>query len=198
MRANPISPDSVPRAATARALHIFAAMVRSAGRTYNLRRMRVRIGAGMEDPPMSMWSDFKKFAVKGNVVDLAIGFILGGAFGKIVTSLVGDIIMPPIGLLLGKVDFSSLFVNLSGVHYASLAAARAVGAPTIAYGTFINTIIDFVIVAFAMFVLVQQIERLTPKPAPAPATTQPCPFCLTPIPIGAKRCAHCTSELQAA
>jgi large conductance mechanosensitive channel len=147
---------------------------------------------------MSMWSDFKKFAVKGNVVDLAVGFILGGAFGKIVSSLVSDIIMPPIGMLLGKVNFSGLFVNLSATHYPSLVAAKAAGAPTIAYGMFINTIVDFVIVAFAMFVLVQQIERLTPKPAPAPATTEPCPFCLTPIPIGAKRCAHCTSELQAA
>jgi large conductance mechanosensitive channel len=147
---------------------------------------------------MSMWSDFKNFAVKGNVVDLAVGFILGGAFGKIVSSLVADIIMPPIGMLLGKVNFSSLFVNLSAEHYPSLAAAKAAGAPTIAYGMFINTVVDFVIVAFAMFVLVQQIERLTPKAPTAPATTEPCRFCLTPIPIGAKRCAHCTSELQAA
>jgi large conductance mechanosensitive channel len=156
------------------------------------------MGARKEHLPMSMWSDFKKFAVKGNVIDLAVGFILGGAFGKIVTSLVGDIIMPPIGLLLGKVDFSSLFINLSGAHYPSLAAAKAAGAPTIAYGTFVNTVIDFIIVAFAMFVLVQQIERLTPKPAPAPVTTEPCPFCLTPIPMGAKRCPHCTSQLEAA
>jgi large conductance mechanosensitive channel len=147
---------------------------------------------------MSMWSDFKKFAVKGNVVDLAVGFILGGAFGKIATSLVADVIMPPIGLLLGKVDFSSLFVNLSGQHYVSLAAAKAAGAPTIAYGVFINTVIDFVVVAFAMFVLVQQLERITPKQEPAPATTTDCPYCLTPIPIGASRCAHCTSELKAA
>lgn len=147
---------------------------------------------------MAMWEDFKKFAVRGNVIDLAVGFILGGAFGKIVTSLVADIIMPPIGLALGKVNFSSLFVNLSGTHYPSLAAAKAAGAPTIAYGLFINTIVDFLIVAFAMFVLVQQIQRVAPKPPPPPATTEPCPFCLTPIPIGAKRCAHCTSELQPA
>jgi large conductance mechanosensitive channel len=148
---------------------------------------------------MSMMSDFKAFAMKGNVVDLAVGFILGGAFGKIVTSLVGDVIMPPIGLALGKVDFSSLFFNLSGTHYPSLAAAKAAGAPTIAYGAFINTIIDFLIVAFAMFILVQQLERLTRKPAPAAVPTiKQCPFCLSDIPVAATKCAHCTAELKAA
>ena len=148
---------------------------------------------------MSMMSDFKAFAMKGNVVDLAVGFILGGAFGKIVTSLVGDVIMPPIGLALGKVDFSSLFLNLSGTHYASLAAAKVAGAPTIAYGAFINTIVNFLIVAFAMFILVQQLERLIRKPAPAAVpTVKQCPFCLSDIPAAATKCAHCTAELKAA
>lgn len=148
---------------------------------------------------MSMMSDFKAFAMKGNVVDLAVGFILGGAFGKIVTSLVGDVIMPPIGFILGKVDFSSMYISLSGKHYPSLAAAKAAGAPAIAYGAFINTILDFVIVAFAMFILVQQLERLTRKPAPPSVPTiKQCPFCLSDIPIAATKCAHCTAELKAA
>ncbi len=148
---------------------------------------------------MSMMSDFKAFAMKGNVIDLAVGFILGGAFGKIVSSLVGDVIMPPIGFILGKVDFTSLFISLSGTHYPSLAAAKAAGAPTIAYGVFINTVIDFLIVAFAMFILVQQIERLTRKPPPPSVPTiKQCPFCLSDIPIAATKCAHCTAELKAA
>jgi large conductance mechanosensitive channel len=144
---------------------------------------------------MSMWSDFKQFAMKGNVMDLAVGFVLGAAFSKIATSLVTDVIMPPIGLLLGKVDFSNLFVNLSSASYPSLAAAKAAGAPTIAYGAFINTIIDFVIVAFAMFVLVQQLTRFMPKPVPVP-TTKECPYCRNLIPVAAVRCGHCTSDLQ--
>jgi|SRR5262249_10810152 len=144
---------------------------------------------------MSMWSDFRQFAIKGNVIDLAVGFILGGAFGKIVTSLVNDIVMPPIGLVLGKVDFTSLFVNMSGKVYPSYAAAKAAGAPMIAYGAFINTVVDFIIVAFAMFLVAQQVTRLNP---PASPSDQDCPFCLTKIPLGAKRCAHCTSELKAA
>jgi len=145
---------------------------------------------------MSMWNEFKEFATRGSVIDLAVGFIVGTAFGKITTSLVNDVIMPPIGLLLGKVDFSSMYVNLSGVSFPSLAAARAAGAPAIAYGAFINTIIDFLIVSFAMFIFVKQINRFVTKPA-APTTTV-CPYCLTSIPIGAHRCAHCTSDLKAA
>lgn len=117
-----------------------------------------------------MLKEFKEFAMRGNVVDLAVGIIIGGAFGKITTSLVNDVIMPPVGLLLGKVDFSSLYLNLSGTAYASLAAAQAAGAPVIRYGAFINTLLDFVIVAFAIFLLVRAINRLKKaEPAPAPA-----------------------------
>lgn len=146
---------------------------------------------------MSMFSDFKEFAMKGNVVDLAVGFILGAAFGKITTSLVNDVIMPPIGLILGRVDFSSLFFNLSEKSVPSLAAARTAGVPVIAYGSFINTIIDFLIVAFAMFILVREMSRLVPA-APPPPKDKECPYCLSKIPLAATKCAHCTSELKAA
>ena len=146
---------------------------------------------------MSMLSDFKEFAMRGNVVDLAVGFVMGAAFGKITTSLVNDVIMPPIGSLLGKVDFSSLYVNLSEKTFPSLAAARTAGAPIVAYGSFVNTIIDFVIVAFAMFLLVRQMNRLV-SPAPAAPTDKDCPYCLSKIPLAATKCAHCTSELKAA
>ena len=145
---------------------------------------------------MGMLSDFKKFAMKGNVVDLAIGFVLGAAFGKITTSLVNDVIMPPIGFILGKVDFSSLYLNLSGKAFPSIAAAKTAGAPIIAYGSFINTIIDFIIVAFAMFILVQQVTRIAPPPPPA--ADKDCPYCLSKVPLQASKCAHCTSELKAA
>jgi large conductance mechanosensitive channel len=148
---------------------------------------------------MSMLSDFKSFATRGNVVDLAVGFILGTAFGKIITSLVSDIIMPPIGLALGRVDFSNLFIDMSSKSYPTLAAAKAAGAPTINYGIFVNTVIDFLIVSFAMFILVRQFERLMP-PAPAPAApaTRDCPYCLSKIPPAAQKCAYCTSEVRAA
>ena len=144
-----------------------------------------------------MLEEFKKFAMRGNVIDLAVGFIMGGAFGAIVSSLVNDVIMPPIGLVLGKVDFANLFIDLSGKGYATLAAAKAAGAPTIAYGTFINTVINFVIVAFVLFLLIRQVNRLAAKPAPAPAapTTKECPFCISSIPIKATRCPNCTSQL---
>ena len=147
-----------------------------------------------------MLQEFKTFALRGNVLDLAIGIIIGTAFGKIITSLVNDVLMPPIGLLLGKVDFSNLFIDLSGQGYPSLAAAQAAGAPTINYGLFINSVIDFVIVAFVIFLLVRQVNRLTAPPAQAPAapTTKECPYCLSAIPIKATRCAYCTSELKAA
>lgn len=144
---------------------------------------------------MSMWSEFKQFALKGNLVDIAVGFVLGAAFGKISTSLVSDILMPPIGLVLGKVDFSNLFINLSGKSYPTLAAAKTAGAATVNYGLFVNTVIDFVIVAFAMFLIVKQMNRLT---GPAAPTTSTCPFCLNAIPIGAKRCGHCTADLDQA
>ena len=143
-----------------------------------------------------MWREFRDFAMRGNVVDLAVGIIIGAAFGKIVSSLVNDILMPPIGVLLGKVDFSNLFLNLSGQHYASLAEAKAAGAATLNYGVFINNIIDFLIVAFAVFLLVQQVNRLTKKPEGAP-TTKECPYCLSQVPLKATRCPQCTSQLGA-
>jgi large conductance mechanosensitive channel len=146
-----------------------------------------------------MFREFREFAMRGNVVDLAVGIIIGAAFGKIVTSLVNDIVMPPIGLVLGRVDFSSLFINLSGQPYASLAEAKAAGAPTINYGVFLNTVIDFVIVAFAIFLLVRFINRLSrqPETTPPAPTTRECPFCLSSIPLRATRCPQCTSTLQA-
>jgi large conductance mechanosensitive channel len=146
---------------------------------------------------MAMFSEFKKFAMRGNVLDMAIGIIIGAAFGKIITSLVGDVLMPPLGLILGKVDFSNLFLNISGKSYDSLAAAKAAGAPTINYGIFLNNIIDFIIVAFAIFLLIRMVNRWNkPEPAAAPVTKE-CPYCATAIPIAAKRCPNCTSELRA-
>jgi large conductance mechanosensitive channel len=144
-----------------------------------------------------MLEEFKAFAMRGNVVDLAVGIIIGAAFGKIVSSLVNYILMPPIGLVLGRVDFSNLFLNLSGRPYATLAEAKAAGTPTINYGLFLNTMIDFIIVAFAIFLLVRVINRLHQAP-PATPTTKPCPYCLSVISLKASRCPHCTSELQAA
>lgn len=146
-----------------------------------------------------MLKEFKEFALRGNVLDLAIGVIIGAAFGKIVTSLVNDVIMPPIGLLLGGIDFSNLFINLSGTPYPSLAAAQEAGAPTINYGLFINNIIDFLIVALVIFLIVRWVNRMSkPKAAPeeAPSTKQ-CPYCFSGIPIQATRCPNCTSELTA-
>jgi large conductance mechanosensitive channel len=147
-----------------------------------------------------MLKEFREFAMRGNVLDMAIGIIIGAAFGKIVSSAVNDILMPPFGLLIGKVDFTNLYINMSGGSYASLAEAKAAGAATLNYGLFINTIIDFVIVAFVIFMMIRQINRLKRQPAAAPAapTAQECPFCATSIPIKARRCPHCTSELQTA
>jgi len=147
-----------------------------------------------------MLKEFKEFAMRGNVLDMAVGIIIGAAFGKIVSSMVSDILMPPLGLLLGQVDFTSLFINLSGQAYPSLTAAKAAGAPTINYGVFLQTVFDFVIVAFAIFLLIRQINKLTRKPEapPAPATTKNCPYCLSVIPLKATRCAHCTSDVKAA
>ncbi|MFY9271120.1 MAG: large conductance mechanosensitive channel protein MscL [Candidatus Manganitrophaceae bacterium] len=148
-----------------------------------------------------MLKEFKEFAMKGNVLDMAVGIIIGAAFGKIVSSLVNDILLPPIGLMLGKVDFSSLFINLSGKPIASLAEAKAAGAPTINYGLFINTVLDFIIVALVVFLLIRQVNAMKRQPAPAPAgapTTKDCSYCRLTIPIQATRCPHCTSELKAA
>lgn len=146
---------------------------------------------------MGIVKEFKEFAVKGNVTDMAIGIIIGAAFGKIVTSAVEDVIMPPLGLLIGKVDFSNLLVPLDGKEYASLAAAKAAGAPTINYGLFLNNVINFVIVAFVVFLLLKQINRLRRKPAAADPTTRECPFCCSAIAIKASRCPNCTSEVAA-
>ena len=146
-----------------------------------------------------MLKEFKEFAMRGNVLDMAVGIVIGAAFGKIVTSFVNDMLMPPIGLLLGKVDFSNLFIDLSGAAHATLKDAQAAGAPTLNYGLFLNTILDFLIVAFAIFLLIKQVNRLQ-RPAPAPAaapTTKACPYCKSEIAIAATRCAHCTSQLQA-
>jgi large conductance mechanosensitive channel len=144
-----------------------------------------------------MLSEFKKFVARGNVLDLAVAVIIGGAFGAIVTSLVNDVVMPPIGLILGKVDFKELFFPLDGKSYPTLAAAKAAAAPVIAYGTFLNTIINFLIVAFVIFLVVRSAAKLQRQPAAAPAapTTKDCVYCCTAIPIAAKRCPNCTSQL---
>ncbi len=142
-----------------------------------------------------MIKEFKEFAMRGNVLDMAVGIIIGAAFGRIITSLVNDVLMPPIGLILGKVDFSSLFLNLSGTAYSSLAEAKKAGASVIAYGVFLNTVLDFIIVAFVIFLLIRQVNRLKKQPAPADPTTKECPHCLSVIPIKATRCPHCTSQL---
>lgn len=147
---------------------------------------------------MSMIKEFKDFAMRGNVVDLAVGVIIGAAFGKITTSLVNDVIMPPIGLALGQVDFSDLYIDLSRSGHASLAAAKEAGAPVIAYGAFINTIIEFSIIAFAVFILVRQINRMRerfPSEPPAATTEKSCPRCLSAIPIAASKCKFCTADL---
>jgi len=142
-----------------------------------------------------MLKEFKEFAMRGNVLDLAVGVIIGGAFGKIVSSLVEDVIMPPIGRLLGPVNFSDLFINLSSKSYETLKDAKAASAATLNYGLFLNTVISFLIVAFCVFLVVKQINRFAPKPAPVP-TTKDCPQCAMPIPLAAKRCGHCTSQLE--
>jgi large conductance mechanosensitive channel len=136
--------------------------------------------------------------MRGNVLDLAVAVIIGAAFGAIVTSMVNDIVMPPIGLLLGKVDFKDLFASLNGQSYPNLAAAKAAGAPVIAYGQFANTVINFLIIAFVIFLVTRQVARFQRKPAPAPPNTKDCPFCATSIPIAAKRCPNCTSQLTGA
>jgi large conductance mechanosensitive channel len=150
-----------------------------------------------------MFKEFKEFAMRGNVVDMAVGIIIGAAFGTVIKSLVADVIMPPIGLLLGNVDFANLFILLKPGNpagpYLALAEAQKAGAVTVNYGAFINTIISFLIVAFAVFLLIRSLNRLQkPAAAPAPAATKECPYCLSTIPVKATRCAHCTSELKAA
>ena len=144
-----------------------------------------------------MLKEFKEFAMRGSVLDLAVGVIIGAAFGKIVSSLVDDLLMPPLGKVLGHVDFSNLFINLSDKSFDTLAAAKAAGAPTLNYGNFINTIINFIIVAFSIFLLVRSVNRWLPKPVvpPPPVTTKDCPQCAMPIPVAARKCGHCTSAV---
>jgi large conductance mechanosensitive channel len=145
-----------------------------------------------------MLKEFREFIIRGNVVDLAVGIVIGAAFGTVVTSFVNDLLMPPIGLLLGQVDFSSLFITLRGGPYPSVAAAKAAGAPTLNYGLFLNNVISLLIVGFAVFLLVKQVNRLKgPPPPPPPATTRECPACAMPIPVKARRCPHCTSDVAA-
>ena len=146
-----------------------------------------------------MFKEFRAFIMRGNVLDLAVAVIIGGAFGKIVTSFVNDVIMPPIGLLLGNVDFSNLFINLSGAPYKTLEEAKKAGAPAIAYGIFLNAVIDFLIVAAVIFLVVRtanRLQQLREAPAPAAPTTKDCPYCLSSIAIKATRCPHCTSQLK--
>ena len=141
---------------------------------------------------MGMLDDFKKFALKGNVIDLAVGVIIGGAFAKITDSLVKDVVMPPIGLVVGKIDFSNLFINLGEKHYDTVAAAKAAGAPTLNYGNFLQTVLDFFILAFAIFILVRQMTKMQLRGD----TTKDCPACTKPIPLAAKRCPECTESFE--
>lgn len=144
-----------------------------------------------------MLKQFKEFIMKGNVIDLAIAVLIGGAFGQIVASFTNDILMPPFGLLLGKVDFSELYINLSGQAYPSLAAAKEAGAATINYGVFLNTVINFLIVAIVIFFVTRVLDKVTKKPAaPTVVTTKECPHCLSTIPLKATRCPNCTSQLD--
>lgn len=142
-----------------------------------------------------MFKEFKEFVMRGNVLDLAVGIIIGAAFGKIVTSLVTDVLMPPIGLVLARVDFTNLFLDLSGTHHATLDEAKKAGAATINYGIFLNNIIDFIIVAFVIFLVVRQANKLKRHPAEAPNTKE-CPYCASAISIKAKRCPNCTSQVE--
>lgn len=143
-----------------------------------------------------MIAEFKKFIARGNVIDLAVGIVIGAAFTSVVNSFVNDLLMPPIGLLTGGVDFSNLFVSLTGEEYASIAEAAEAGAPTLNYGLFINNVLSFLIVSFSVFLLVRAYNRLREEPAPQPASEKTCPFCQLSIPIKANRCGHCTSDLQ--
>ena len=146
-----------------------------------------------------MFKEFKEFSLRGNVLDMAVGIIIGAAFGKIVSSFVSDILMPPLGLLLGQVDFASLFINLGDQAYATLAEAKEAGAATLNYGVFINTVVDFLLVALAIFLLVRQVNRLLRKDTPPPPpNAKDCPFCFSKVALKATRCAFCTSELAAA
>jgi len=145
-----------------------------------------------------MLKEFKEFIAKGNVIDLAVGLVIGVAFGKIVTSLVNDVVMPPIGLLLGGIDFGNLFVTLKGAHFDTLKAAKDGGAVTVNYGVFINTVIEFLIVALVIFLVIKAINRMKRKPEELPPAMKACPYCCSSIAIEATRCPQCTSDLKAA
>jgi large conductance mechanosensitive channel len=144
-----------------------------------------------------MWKEFKSFVMRGNVIDLAVGVIIGAAFGKIVSSLVNDVIMPIVSLALGQISFTDRFISLDGMQYESLAQARELGGAVLAYGSFIQNIVDFLIIALVIFLIIRAINRMTEKPAPKPSepTTKDCPYCFSTIPIKATRCPQCTSEL---
>lgn len=145
-----------------------------------------------------MWKEFKAFVMRGNVLDLAVAVIIGAAFGRIISSLVGDVLMPPIGRVIGKVDFGGLYINLSGTSYPSLAAAKAAGAATINYGVFLNAMVDFLIVAFVLFLVIRTANRMQlalAKPVAPPLATRDCPYCCSAIPVKATRCGYCTSNL---
>jgi large conductance mechanosensitive channel len=160
--------------------------------TNNKRDFRISIGVRI----MGIISEFKDFAMKGNVLDMAIGIIIGAAFGGIVNSLVKDVIMPPIGMIMGGINFADMFVALDGKTYATLAAAQAAAAPTINYGLFINAVINFLIVALAIFMLIRQVNAAKKKPAPPEPNSKECPFCKESIPKAAIKCSHCTSDLK--
>ncbi|HZD41961.1 MAG TPA: large conductance mechanosensitive channel protein MscL [Terriglobales bacterium] len=143
-----------------------------------------------------MLKEFKTFITRGNVLDLAVAVIIGAAFGRVVTSFVNDMLMPPIGLAIGNVDFSNLFINLSAAEYPSVAAAKAAGAATLNYGIFLNQVINFLIIAFAIFVIIKQVNRMKRPLPPPPPGTKDCPYCLSAVPIKATRCAYCTSDFE--
>jgi len=143
-----------------------------------------------------MLKEFKEFAMRGNVMDMAIGIVIGAAFGKIISSFVSDVLMPPLGMLLGGSDFSDKFITLKGASMPTLEAAKEAGAVTVNYGLFINTVIDFVIIAFAIFLVVKWMNKMKKAPQPAPPDTKECPYCLSAVPLKATRCGHCTSELK--
>ena len=147
---------------------------------------------------MSLLKEFKLFAMRGNVLDLAVGVVLGAAFGKIVASLVEDVIMPPIGVLLGGIDFGDFFIDLTGRGFATLAQANAAGAATLRYGLFLNTVVNFLVVALAVFLLLKQVNRFVPRKEEPPPARRDCPSCLSSIPVAARRCAFCCVDLEAA
>jgi large conductance mechanosensitive channel len=169
---------------------------------YLYEALKIRNAIFIVEEAHTVFAEFKKFIMRGNVIDLAIGIIIGGAFGKIIASFVNDILMPPIGMLLGKVNFTNLFVSLDGTKYPTLEAAKLAGAATINYGAFISVIIDFLIIAFVIFLIVRQINKLKEAadkkntPSPAAPKTKGCPFCFTQVDLRAKRCPNCTSELK--